>query len=98
MADLKIEWDSAKSRDNLRKHGISFEEAASVFYDDNALLLADPDHSLDEDRFVLLGLSTALRVLLVCHCYRTEDEIIRIVSARKASKAERLAYTQRWKT
>jgi uncharacterized protein len=98
MAELKIEWDQAKSRSNRRKHGIGFEEAATVFYDDNALLLADPDHSVGEDRFVLLGLSAALRVIVVCHCYRTDDEIIRIISARKASRAERLVYTQRWKS
>jgi uncharacterized protein len=98
MADLKIEWDTAKSRGNLRKHGVSFEEAASVFYDDNALLLADPDHSIDEDRFVLLGISAALRIVVVCHCYRTDHELIRIISARKASKAERLVYAERWKS
>jgi hypothetical protein len=98
MADLKIEWDAAKSRGNLRKHGVSFEEAATVFYDDNALLLSDPDHSAEEDRFVLLGLSAALKLVVVCHCYRTDDDIIRIISARKASRAERLVYTQRWKS
>ena len=98
MADLKIEWDAAKSHGNLRKHGVSFEEAATVFYDDNALLLADPDHSAHEDRFVLLGLSAALRLVVVCHCYRTDHETIRIISARKTSRAERLVYTQRWKS
>ena len=98
MAGLKIEWDAVKSRGHLRKHGVSFEETAAVFYDDNALLLADPDHSLDEDRLALLGLSSALRITVVCHCYRTADEVIRIISARRASTAERLVYTQRWKS
>jgi hypothetical protein len=97
MAGLRIEWDKVKDRINIRKHGISFEEATTVFYDEKALLLADPDHSDTEDRFVLLGVSTSLRLLVVCHCYRSNDEIIRIISARKATKPEAEVYTQRWK-
>jgi len=97
MAALRIEWDEAKSRINKRKHGVSLQEAATVFSDENALLLADPDHSDEEDRFVLLGLSTTLRLLVVCHCYRSDDEIIRIISARKATKPEANVYAQRWK-
>lgn len=96
MSDLRCEWDARKSRANLRKHGVSFEEAETVFFDERALLLDDPDHSEDEDRFVLLGLSAALRTLVVCHCYRESEDIIRIISARRATKPERLQYSQRW--
>jgi uncharacterized DUF497 family protein len=90
--DLRFEWDPAKSRGNLKKHGVSFEEAKSVFLDDNALLLADPDHSLDEARFLLLGISTQLRTLVVCHCVRENGDVIRIISARRADKSERARY------
>ena len=95
MAELRFEWDERKNAANKRKHGVSFEEAQTVFYDDRALLIDDPDE--DEERFVLLGLSTALRTLVVCHCYREEDEVIRIISARKAGKDERADYERRWK-
>jgi uncharacterized DUF497 family protein len=88
MSHMRFEWDERKSRSNLRKHGISFEEAQTTFLDDNARVLSDPDHSADEERFVLLGLSIAARVLVVCHCYRQRDEVIRIVSARKADRDE----------
>ena len=88
MPELRIEWDEAKNRDNVRKHKIPFGEAATVFYDERALFLADPDHSDEEDRFLLLGLSARLRLLVVCHCYRADDEVIRIISARKATKRE----------
>ena len=77
---------------NATKHGVSFDEAKSVFVDENAKLIDDPDHSEDEDRFVLLGLSYALRLLLVCHCYRDEGNVIRIISARKASAKESKSY------
>ncbi len=96
MPDLRIEWDAAKNRENVRKHKISFEEAATVFSDERALFLADPGHSDEEDRFILLGLSTTLRLLVVCHCYRAEDEVIRIISARKATKPEATVYADRW--
>jgi uncharacterized protein len=96
MSGLRVEWDEAKSRSNVRKHGISFQEAATVFSDERALLLADPDHSDEEERFVLLGLTTTLRLLVVCHCYRRGDEWIRIISARKATKPEAAIYTRRW--
>ena len=89
---LRFEWDATKSASNRRKHGVSFEEARTVFYDDDALLLDDPDHSEDEARFVLLGMSSALRMLLVCHCYRGQDRCIRIISARKASRQEQRQY------
>jgi uncharacterized DUF497 family protein len=96
VPELRIEWDAAKNRENVRKHKVSFEEAATVFYDERALLLADPDHSVEEDRFILLGLSTTLRLLVVCHCYRAKDEVIRIISARKATKPEAAVYAKRW--
>ena len=85
MPALRFEWDNRKAAANLRKHGVSFEEARSVFFDEQARLIDDPDHSEEEDRFVLLGLSGALRLLLVCHCYRSEGEVIRIISARRAT-------------
>lgn len=91
---LAFTWDPAKARKNLRKHGVSFEEAETVFYDDRARLVDDPDHSEAEDRFILLGLSRALRVLVVVHAYRETDTVIRIISARKATPQERTAYGQ----
>ncbi|MCH7602755.1 MAG: BrnT family toxin [Planctomycetes bacterium] len=94
MDDLRIEWDEAKSEANRRKHGIDFEEASTVFADEHALLIDDPDHSEEEDRFILLGLSAILRLLVVCHCYRTDDSIIRIISARKATKSEQADYSR----
>src|SRR4026209_1982758 len=95
MSELRFEWDEAKSAANRRKHGISFAEAVTVFYDDNALLIGDPDHSEDEDRFFLLGLSIRLRNLVVCHCYREARGVIRIISARKADREEREEYNRR---
>ena len=77
---------------NLRKHGVGFDEAKSVFVDENAKLIDDPDHSEVEDRFVILGLSSALRLLLVCHCYRSDGNVIRVISARKASAEESKSY------
>jgi uncharacterized protein len=95
MAGLRFEWDKSKSATNRRKHGLSFEEASTVFYDENALLIGDPDHSEDEDRFFLLGISIRLRILIVCHCYRETQEVIRIISARKADPSEQDEYYQR---
>ena len=92
MNELRFEWHSAKSAVNAKKHGISFEEAKSVFSDENAKLISDPDHSDDEDRFILLGISIRLRTLVVCHCYRGDDNIIRIISARKATTSESKKY------
>jgi uncharacterized DUF497 family protein len=92
MNSLSFEWDERKSAANAKKHGVSFEEAKSVFVDERAKLIDDPDHSDDEDRFVLLGLSGALRLLLVCHCYRGDGNVIRIISARKASAKESKSY------
>lgn len=92
MPDLRFEWDQAKSRANKRKHGISFEEAQTVFLDEFAMQYFDPDHSEREDRFLMLGLSIRLRVLVVCHCFRSEEGRIRIISARKANVREREVY------
>ena len=92
MSTLRFEWDERKATANAKKHGVSFEEAKSVFVDDRAKLIDDPDHSDDEDRFVLLGLSSTLRLLLVCHCHRSEGNVVRIISARKATPRESRAY------
>lgn len=92
---MKFTWDAQKSTANKRKHGVAFEEAQTVFDDCDALRIFDPDHSEDEDRFLLLGLSAVLRLLVVCHCYREDDGQIRIISARKASKKESADYTRR---
>jgi uncharacterized DUF497 family protein len=92
MGALHFEWDERKAAANVKKHGVSFEEAKSAFYDDHAKLIDDPDHSENEDRFVLLGLSSALRLLVVCHCYRGDDGVIRIISARKATTKETRFY------
>jgi uncharacterized DUF497 family protein len=88
---VTFEWDSAKARANERKHGVSFEEAQSVFYDDFARQFYDPESSEAEDRFLMLGLSNRARMLLVCHCERSGD-VIRIISARKATRSERTSY------
>ncbi len=92
MGDIKFEWDEQKSRENKRKHKVSFEEAQTAFLDENATRFFDPDHSQDEDRFLMLGMSFTLRVLVVCHCYRQDDSVIRIISARKADKQEQSDY------
>jgi uncharacterized DUF497 family protein len=92
MSTLRFEWDERKAAANAKKHGVSFDEAKSVFVDENAKLIDDPDHSEEEERFVLLGLSSALRMLLVCHCYRSEGNVIRIISARKANANESKSY------
>jgi uncharacterized DUF497 family protein len=92
MSNIRFEWDARKSSVNKKKHGISFEEARTVFFDENAKLINDPDHSEDEDRFVLLGVSSSLKVMLVCHCYREEGNVVRIISARKASTLESKQY------
>jgi uncharacterized DUF497 family protein len=92
MSALHFEWDESKAAANAKKHGVTFEEARSVFVDERAKLIDDPDHSEDEERFVLLGLSSTLRLLLVCHCYRSEGNAIRIISARKATAKESRSY------
>ena len=92
VGNIRFTWDMRKSQVNLRKHGVSFEEARTAFYDPNARLIADPVHSDQEGRFLLLGFSRNLRLLVVCHCYRQRDEIIRIISARKATRREAEQY------
>ena len=94
MDDPVFEWDERKNRANRSKHGVSFEEARSAFLDENARVMVDPDHSDAEERFVLLGVSAALRVLVVCHCYRRNEGVIRIISARRADRDEQRQY--RW--
>ena len=92
MEGVQFEWDDAKNRENIRKHGVSFQEAHTVFLDENATRFFDPDHSQDEDRFIMLGMSSKLNVLVVCHCFRKNDTVIRIISARKALKREARSY------
>lgn len=92
MRELTFEWDQQKAAANLKKHGVGFEEARAVFFDERARLIDDPDHSEHEERFVLLGMSSRLRVLVVCHCYRSAGNVIRIISARKATKHEARFY------
>jgi uncharacterized DUF497 family protein len=94
MREIQFTWDDAKASENQRKHKVSFAEAKTVFYDENARLQYDPDHSEDEDRFLLLGMSHSLRILVVCHCYREKDMLIRIISARKAAKSEQKQYKE----
>jgi len=92
MMRLEFQWDARKDRENRRKHGVSFEEAKSIFYDENAVEFFDEGHSQSEDRLLMLGLSGKLRVLLVCHCLRESGSVIRIISARKATNKERKFY------
>jgi uncharacterized DUF497 family protein len=94
MKELRFEWDKAKAEENLTKHGVSFEEARSVFYDERAVEFYDDEHSEWEDRFLLLGLSDNLRLLLVCHCHRKSESVIRLISARKATRKEAKHYQE----
>ena len=89
---LQFEWDENKNTINKIKHHISFEEVETVFYDDLALMIDDPDHSQDEERFIILGMSSKANLLIVCHCYRASETVIRIISARKATKTEAMYY------
>jgi len=95
MADLEFTWDGAKARSNASKHRVSFDEAQSAFLDERARIIDDPDHSDDEDRFVLLGMSAKLRLLIVVYAYRDHEAKIRIISARKAMPQERALYNQK---
>ncbi len=92
MKTASFVWDVTKAELNLKKHKIPFEEALTVFSDPNARMIFDPEHSRDEDRFILLGISSGLRLLVVCHCYIEDDMVIRIISARKANKNEQKQY------
>lgn len=92
---LRFDWDERKNKGNRAKHGVWFEEAQSVFDDPHARVFYDPEHSEEEDRFILLGVSLAGRTLVVVHCYREADSLVRIISARKATKKEVRAYEER---
>ena len=92
MNSISFVWDRTKAESNRKKHKIAFEEAQTVFSDPNARMIFDPEHSGDEDRFILLGLSSGLRLLVVCHCYIEDDMVIRIISARKANRNEQKQY------
>jgi uncharacterized protein len=92
MSAIEFDWDTQKATSNQRKHGVSFEEAKTVFYDENARLSYDSEHSQDEERHILLGISDSLRLLVVCHVYQASQDLIRIISARKATKRERQQY------
>lgn len=92
MESIKFEWDNNKNEINKKKHKVSFEEARTVFYDPEALVIDDPEHSEQEDRFIILGLSKKTNLLVVCHCYRESDSVIRIISARKATTTETKYY------
>lgn len=92
MGNIKFAWDGRKAQSNIVKHGVSFEEAQSVFLDENARLITDPDHSADEDRFLLLGYSFQSRCLIVSHCYRDSDSVVRLISARRATAREQQEY------
>jgi len=94
---VRFEWDPTKNLSNIKKHRVSFEEASTVFLDENGLFITDPDHSGEEDRFILLGLSSTLRLLILCHCYRTKVGVIRTISAQKAARQERQDYLRRFK-
>ena len=95
MNELSFEWDAKKAASNAAKHGITFEEAESVFYDDSALVIPDPDHSEDEERFIIMGQSELSRVLVVIHCFRKAGSSIRIISARKAGTKEQQSYWEK---
>ena len=97
MIEIEFIWDGQKSNANAKKHGVSFEEARTAFYDEQSVVFFDPDHSEDEDRFILLGVSFKLRVLVVCHCFRESEAVVRIISARKADRDEERAYWERRK-
>jgi uncharacterized DUF497 family protein len=93
MEFISFEWDEKKARANLSKHSVSFDEAQTIFFDSNARMIFDPDHSNSEDRFILLGMSALLRALIVCHCCRENNgKVIRIISARKANRKEQKQY------
>ena len=95
MDELRFEWDDEKEKINIRKHGVAFDEARTVFYDEHAVQFFDPDHSAEEDRFILLGISFKLRILVVCHCFRESETVVRLFSARKADRDEEREYWRR---
>ncbi|MBQ7522453.1 MAG: BrnT family toxin [Clostridia bacterium] len=96
MENINFEWDEQKNTINKRKHGLSFETAREVFYDSSAILFDDPDHSFDEERFLIIGMIKSSKLCVVSHCYRNSDNVIRIISAREATKRERKIYQEGW--
>lgn len=94
MTEIRFAWDETKAAENERKHGVSFSEAKTVFSDEGALLIDDPDHSAEEDRFIIIGFSSTAKLITVCHCYREQDDIIRIISARRSTRTESSQYIQ----
>jgi uncharacterized DUF497 family protein len=94
MNDIQFQWDQNKNIENIKNHKVSFEEAKTVFFDENARLITDPEHSINEERFIILGISNKLRILVVAHTYKENDEIIRIISARKSNKTESKYYNE----
>lgn len=94
METIKFEWDEVKASTNLKKHGISFDEATTVFYDESGILFDDPEHSENEERFIIIGISENANLLVVCHCYRQSETVIRLISARKATKTETKQYQE----
>ncbi|MBU0559909.1 MAG: BrnT family toxin [Bacteroidetes bacterium] len=94
MESISFQWDQRKNLANIKKHRISFEEAKTVFYDENARVIPDPEHSANEDRFIILGFSSNLKLLIVVHTYKENDEVIRIISVRKATKSESKYYNE----
>lgn len=91
---IRFEWDPVKAETNLSKHGITFTEAQTVFYDESAILFDDPEHSDDENRLLIIGFSSQARLLIVCHCIRGKENAVRIISARKATRTERRQYSE----
>ena len=96
MRDINFTWDENKNEINKKKHGLSFEEAREVFEDDNAILFDDPDHSIEEERFLIIGAVRSAKICIVSHCYRNDDNVIRLISARKATKNEQRIYEKGW--
>ena len=96
METILFEWDENKNTINKKRHGLSFEEAKEVFYDDNAILFDDPDHSIGEERFLIIGMLKSSKVCIVSHCYRDNDNVIRIISARQATKNKKNTYLKGW--
>lgn len=94
--EITFEWDETKNLKNIDKHGLSFEEAKEVFYDDNAIMFDDPDHSIGEERFLIIGETISQKICIVSHCYRDNDNVIRIISARRATKNEKSRYMRGW--
>ncbi len=95
MNEISFEWDSSKAASNAKKHGVSFEEAKTIFDDEDALLIPDPDHSVTKERFILMGLSAESRVLVVVHCFRKSGSSLRVISARRAGTKEQKPYWER---